>query len=61
MSGPEDLQVILTYKQLDELLKAVEEIPKMRKEMKRYYDQVVALKGLYGQLLERVSEIMKLL
>lgn len=58
---PSDLHVMISYKQLDELLKAVEEIPKMRKEMKRYYDQVVALKGLYGQLLERVSEIMKLL
>lgn len=58
---PKDFQVLISYKDLDELLKAVEEIPKMRKEVKRYQEQVISLKGLYSQLLERVSELMKLI
>ena len=58
---PEDLKVLISYKDLEQLLKAVEEIPKMRQEVKRYQEQVVSLKGLYSQLLERVRELMKLI
>lgn len=57
---PGDLKVLISYKDLEKLLKAVEEIPEMRKEVKRYQDQVTSLKGLYSQLLERVGELMKL-
>lgn len=58
---PEDLKVLISYKDLEQLLKAVEEIPKLRQEVKRYQEQVVSLKGLYSQLLERVRELMKLI
>ena len=58
---PEDLKILISYKDLEQLMKAVEEIPKMRQEVKRYQEQVVSLKGLYSQLLERVGELMKLI
>ena len=58
---PEDLKVLISYKDLEQLLKAVEEIPKLRQEVKRSQEQVVSLKGLYSQLLERVRELMKLI
>lgn len=57
----EDLKILISYKDLEQLMKAVEEIPKMRQEVKRYQEQVVSLKGLYSQLLERVGELMKLI
>lgn len=57
----DDLKILISYKDLEQLLKAVEEIPKMRQEVKRYQEQVVSLKGLYSQLLERVGELMKLI
>ena len=58
---PEDLKILISYKDLEQLMKAVDEIPKMRQEVKRYQEQVVSLKGLYSQLLERVRELMKLI
>ena len=57
----EDLKILISYKDLEQLMKAVDEIPKMRQEVKRYQEQVVSLKGLYSQLLERVRELMKLI
>ena len=57
----EDLKILISYKDLEQLMKAVDEIPKMRQEVKRYQEQVVSLKGLYSQLLERVGELMKLI
>lgn len=61
MLDPEDFQVILTYKQLSDLMEAVNEIPKLREEVKRYEKQVTAVKGMYLQLLDRVSELMRLI
>lgn len=58
---PQDLKILISYKDLEQLMKAVDEIPKMRQEVKRYQEQVVSLKGLYSQLLERVGELMKLI
>ena len=58
---PKDIQVLISYKDLEQLLKAVEEIPKMRKEVERYYEQVVSLKGMYSEVLDRVSELMQLI
>ena len=58
---PQDLKILISYKDLEQLMKAVDEIPIMRQEVKRYQEQVVSLKGLYSQLLERVGELMKLI
>lgn len=58
---PNDLKVLISYKDLQDLLKAVEEIPQLRNEVKRYYDQVVALKGTYIEVLDRVGELMRLI
>ena len=57
----DDLKVLIPYKDLQDLLKAVEEIPQLRKEVKRYADQVTNLKGVYLEVLDRVGEIMKLI
>lgn len=56
-----EAQVIISYKQLEELLKAVEEIPQLRAELKRYQQQVTALRGLYSELQDRIGELMRLL
>lgn len=58
---PDDLKVLISYKQLDALLKAVEEIPQLRAELKRYQQQVTALRGLYSELQDRIGELMRLL
>lgn len=56
-----DLKVLIPYKDLQDLLKAVEEIPQLRKDVNRYHQQVVALKGSYSEVLERVGELMRLI
>ena len=56
-----DLKVLIPYKDLQDLLKAVEEIPQLRKDVKRYLDQVVALKGSYVEVLDRIGELMRLI
>ena len=58
---PDDLQVLIPYKDLLALYKALEEIPEMRREVKRYQDQVTALKGEYINVLDRLKEVMRLL
>lgn len=61
MPAPEDFQILISYKHLSELLQAVEEIPQLRRDLKRNNDQLVALKGMYSALLEKVSELMRYL
>lgn len=57
----DDLKVLIPYKDLQDLLKAVEEIPQLRKDVKRYHDQVIALKGTYVEVLDRIGELMRLI
>lgn len=58
---PSDLKVLISYKDLQDLLNAVDEIPRLRQDIKYYSDQVTKLKGVYLEVLDRVGEIMKLI
>lgn len=61
MPDTHDLHVLISYKQLSELLDAVSEIPKLRLELKRNNAELTALKGLYSDVLSRMKELIKLL
>lgn len=56
-----DFQVLISYKQLLEMLQAVDEVPKLRRELQRNNAELTALKGLYSDVLSRLGEVIKLL
>ena len=58
---PDNLQVLIPYKDLLAMYEALEEIPQMRREVERYQKQVTALHGEYINVLDRLKEVMSLL
>lgn len=61
MPNSNDFQVLISYKQLLEMLQAVDEVPKLRRELQRNNAELTALKGLYSDVLSRLGEVIKLL
>lgn len=60
MSLP-DAQIMIPYKQLMELLDVASEVPKLRKELRRCQDQVLALRMIQAECMERIGQLEKLL
>ncbi len=54
---PLDPPVLIPYSQLVELLEAPGKVLALEKEMKRIREQLVAVRYLYSELLEKVKEI----
>ena len=50
-----DIQVILSYKQLEELLEAAKEVRQLRIEVKRLRDQQSSLRYQFIELMEKLS------
>lgn len=52
---------MIPYKQLMELLDVAAELPKLRKELRRCQDQVLALRMIQTECMERIGQLEKLL
>lgn len=52
----DDLQVLLPLSQLRYMMNAVETVPALSSKIANLSEQVTALRGLYLQVLETVSE-----
>lgn len=59
--GIKDLQILISYKELQDLLDAVDQIPELRSELQRTQQQLTALRGLYSEVLDAIGPVMKLL
>ena len=58
---PPDIQVMIPYKDLVSLLKAAEELPELRKENAWMKEQILALRMLYSECLDKIAELDKLI
>ena len=56
-----DLYVLIPYKDLEALLTAARELDSLREELKLYSDQVIALRGIQTECLEKYQELYKML
>ena len=52
-----DLQILIGYEDLQELLYAASELDTLRKEQQQNRDQIAALRLQFTELMERLSEI----
>ena len=52
---------MIPYKQLLELLEVASEVPKLRKELRRCQDQVLALRMIQAECMEKIGQLEKLL
>ena len=52
-----ELQVIIPYKDLQQLLSAAGEVDSLKKEQQRNRDQISALRNQFLELMERFREI----
>lgn len=59
--GAPDLQVMISYQQLQELLDVVAEVPKIRREFQHLEKQLLALRVVQQECIERIGELAKLL
>ena len=55
------IQVLISYKQLEELLKASGEIKELRKEISRLERQVLALRMIQQECMELIGDLKKLI
>ena len=58
---PSDIKVLISYELLQDLLKAIEQIPSLYEDLKRCQDRITALQGLYSEVLNKVDLLSKLL
>ena len=61
MPDPNDLQVLIPYKQLDALLTAARELEKLRYEVQRCYDQLDAVRRIQTETMDKYNELYKML
>ena len=54
-----DFQVLVPYKQLEQLLKASGEVAQLRKEISRLESQILALRLIQSETIEAIGEIKK--
>lgn len=52
----DDVQILLPLSQLRSLMTAAESVPALSARLSQLRDEVTALRGLYVQVLETVSE-----
>lgn len=52
-----DLQILIGYEDLQDLLNAAAEVESLRKEQQRNRDQISALRAQFVELLDRFREI----
>lgn len=52
-----DLQILIGYEDLQELLYAASEVETLRKEQQLNRDQIAALRSMFTELMERFREI----
>lgn len=53
----DDIQVILSYRKLEQLLNAAGEVRQLRNEVKRLSDQQAALRYQFTELLEQLENL----
>ena len=53
--------VMIPYKELQSLLEAVRELPVLRKENAWQKEQILALRMLYSECLEKINELNELI
>ena len=53
--------VMIPYKELQSLLEAVRELPELRKENAWQKEQILALRMLYSECLEKINELNELI
>lgn len=56
-----DYPVMIPYKELQSLLEAVRELPELRKENAWQKEQILALRMLYSECLEKIKELNELI
>ena len=56
-----DLYVLISAQQLDLLLGAVKELPKLQHELKRCYEQLDACRTIQTEVLEKYRELYQML
>lgn len=56
-----ELQIIIPYKQLTELLQAGEEVKQLRAEVKKLSKQIDAMRIVQRECIDRIGELKKLL
>lgn len=54
-------QIMIPYAQLLELLDVAQQVPLLRKEVKRLSDQVLALRMIQSECMEKIGQLEKLL
>lgn len=58
---PEELQVILSYKQLTELLTAAQGLTELSQKIDRLFEQLDAIKSTQVECMDRIGELNKLI
>lgn len=56
-----DFPVLIPYQDLVNLLELAKNLEQFSARLSRVDDQLTALKGMYGELLEKVAELDKLI
>lgn len=57
--SPENISVVIPYKEFEKMLKMAASYEQTNAKMKRLEEQMGALHGLYSELLEKVAELQK--
>lgn len=58
---PPDYPVLIPYSQLCELLEASQQIKELQKEIKQYKGEVLALRIIQQQCMEKIRELQNLI
>lgn len=61
MKVPKEVQVVIPYETLVELLIACEELPKMQQHIKRQDEQLGALRRQFVELMEAFGQFRKII
>lgn len=56
-----DYPVLIPYSQLCDLLEASQQVKEFRAEVKRCYDQVLAMRIIQQECMEKIRELEKLI
>lgn len=59
MANTDDIQVLIPYRRLVELLKASDELEQLRKELTRLEQQNAAMRLTQAECMEKIREIEK--
>lgn len=57
--SPENISVVIPYRDFEKMLKMATSYEQTNAKMKRLEEQIGALHGLYSELLEKVAELQK--